>query len=107
MICSRDIDLPKYNGKRCSSINECFLTLGADYDDIYAGPRRGWKCLGTIYDRYEIHELLLMASKLHRKAAKRYHPDLHKTGKLFHNRRFQEINAAYQRIKGILKYREG
>jgi curved DNA-binding protein CbpA len=50
----------------------------------------------------ELHE---MADYYHKRAVKQYHPDVTGNTQEAHNRMAQ-INAAYDRIKRILKYRE-
>ena len=101
-----EVDIPRgASYPRSTSLNACLMILGADYDDVYNGERRGIHSVGTIYKRYEPYEIEYMASKLHLEAVKKFHPDLHRSRKAFYTKKLQEINAAYQRIKQILKYK--
>ena len=88
------------------SINACFVALGANPKEIYVS---NWTAVssnvrGNMYRRYEKHELLGWARDLHRKAIKKFHPDQHRGEVKFYTAKTAQINAAFDRIKHLIKY---
>lgn len=80
------------------SLHQCFLTLGAEYAEIYTGGngycRRDWHKLREKYCR---EELLEWAHNLYKKTMKAIHPDLggeHEQAAM--------VNVAYERVQRIL-----
>jgi len=94
---------------RLSSLNSCFLALGASYEECYRGKR--WVSTKrppgdnfTLTNQYTKGEMLSWAKFLHHKAIKKFHPDRNR-GDSFYEKKTSELNFAYDRIKHILNYR--
>lgn len=91
---------------RKKSINECFLVLGAPWDEVYSDREtRNNRAKRTIYNRYCKEDLLTWAENLWKQAIVKNHPDKHKSED-FYNQTTQVINMAFQRIKLILNRRK-
>lgn len=107
---ANDIKKINYVQRNPITINQCFIVLGAERDDVYSTYKNGKYSRSknrdkfTIHSRYQKSELLGWAESLYKKAAKKYHPDMHKYRKVYYEKRMSDINYAYQRIRKILGY---
>ena len=88
------------------TIHQCLIVLGAKREDVYVGWDGHRKKYGSIYNRYERWELEYMAKELWKEAVKKYHPDqAPEEDREIYGHMTAEVNAAYNRILCILKYR--
>jgi len=114
--------IPKYEDGDVNnySINKCLVELGAPPDEVYyckypvnkqghyynyskTRKMKIYHANRSIYSRYTKDELWNWAKYLYKEKLKEFHPDKHKTNKVFWNGYTAYLGQVFDKVKKILK----